>query len=79
MTLPELLDDPHVRARGMLHEVTDERGTFTTLGSPLLLSDSPMVEPARAGRLGEHTDEVLRDELGMTPDEIAKLHETGVV
>jgi formyl-CoA transferase len=79
VTLPELLDDPHVRARGVLHEVTDERGTFTTLGSPLFLSDSPMVAPARAGRLGEHTDEVLRDELGLTPDEIAKLHETGVV
>ncbi|XVV10189.1 CaiB/BaiF CoA transferase family protein [Actinoplanes sp. CA-131856] len=79
VTLPELLDDPHVRARGVLREVTDDRGTFTTLGSPLFLSDSPMVEPARAGHLGEHTDEVLRDELGLSPGEIAKLHETGVV
>jgi crotonobetainyl-CoA:carnitine CoA-transferase CaiB-like acyl-CoA transferase len=79
VTLPELLDDPHVRARGVLREVTDERGTFTTLGSPLFLSASPMVEPARAGRLGEHTDQVLRDELGLSTDEIAKLHETGVV
>ncbi|WP_328469009.1 CoA transferase [Actinoplanes sp. NBC_00393] len=79
VTLPELLDDPHVRARGVLHEATDERGPFTTLGSPLFLSDSPMVEPSRAGRLGEHTDEVLRDELGLTVDEIAKLHETGIV
>ncbi|MBB2946340.1 formyl-CoA transferase [Actinoplanes lutulentus] len=79
VTLSELLDDPHVRARGVLHEVSDERGTFTTLGSPLVLSGSPMVEPVRAGRLGEHTDQVLRDELGLSTDEIAKLHETGVV
>jgi crotonobetainyl-CoA:carnitine CoA-transferase CaiB-like acyl-CoA transferase len=79
VTLPELLQDPHVQARGVLHEVTDQQGTFTTLGSPLLLSDSPMIEPSRAGRLGEHTDQVLRDELGLTADDIAKLHETGVV
>ena len=78
VTLPELLEDPHVRARGVLRSVTDERGSFTTLGSPLFLSDSPMVEPTRSGALGEHTDDVLT-ELGMSPDEIAKLHDTGVI
>ena len=79
VTLPELLDDPHVRERGVLREVTDEQGTFTTLGSPLLLSDSPMVEPTRSGALGEHTDEVLAGDLGMSPDEIAKLRDTDVI
>jgi hypothetical protein len=34
----------------------------TTLGSPLFLSAFPTVEPARAGGLGEHTDQILRDE-----------------
>lgn len=78
VTLPELLDDPHVRTRGILRTVTDERGTFTTLGSPLFLSDSPMVEPVRSGALGEHTDAVLGD-LGMSADEIAKLRDAGVI
>ncbi|MFJ8026876.1 CaiB/BaiF CoA transferase family protein [Streptomyces sp. NPDC096311] len=79
VTLPELLDDPHVRARGVLRQVADEQGMFTTLGSPLFLSDSPMVEPARSGALGEHTDEVLAGDLGMSPDEIAKLRDADVI
>jgi crotonobetainyl-CoA:carnitine CoA-transferase CaiB-like acyl-CoA transferase len=78
VTLPELLDDPHVRARGVVREVTDERGSFTTLGSPLFLSDSPIVEPTRSGALGEHTDAVL-DDLGLSTDEITKLRDTGVI
>jgi crotonobetainyl-CoA:carnitine CoA-transferase CaiB-like acyl-CoA transferase len=79
VTLPELLDDPHVRARGVLRSVTDDQGTFTTLGSPLLLSDSPMIEPTRSGTLGQHTESVLRDELGMTDHEIADLRTAGAI
>lgn len=79
VTLSELLDDPHVRERGVLRTVTDDQGSFMTLGSPLFLSDSPMVEPTRPGGLGEHTEEVLSQELGMTPDDIAKLRDTGVI
>jgi formyl-CoA transferase len=79
VTLPELLEDPHVRERGVLRTVTDDRGSFMTLGSPLFLSDSPMVEPVRSGGLGEHTDEVLREELGLSADDITKLRDTGVI
>jgi crotonobetainyl-CoA:carnitine CoA-transferase CaiB-like acyl-CoA transferase len=79
VTLPELIDDEHVRARGILRTVTDDRGTFTALGSPLFLSDSAPVQPTRAGALGEHTESVLRDELGMAADEIAELRAAGAI
>jgi crotonobetainyl-CoA:carnitine CoA-transferase CaiB-like acyl-CoA transferase len=79
VNLPELLEDEHVRERGILHRVTDQRGSFTTLGNPLVLSDSPMVAPARAGGLGEHTDSILREELGLSDDEIAQLRTDGAV
>ncbi|MEV4033611.1 CaiB/BaiF CoA transferase family protein [Streptomyces umbrinus] len=79
VTLPELLEDPHVRARGVLRTVTDEKGSFVTLGSPLHLSDSPMVDPTRSGGLGEHTDAVLSEELGMSAEQIAKLRDAGVI
>ncbi|WP_329577538.1 CaiB/BaiF CoA transferase family protein [Streptomyces sp. NBC_01361] len=79
VTLPELLEDPHVRERGVLRTVEDEQGSFMTLGSPLFLSDSPMVEPTRSGGLGEHTDQVLTDELGLTADDIAALRDTGAI
>jgi crotonobetainyl-CoA:carnitine CoA-transferase CaiB-like acyl-CoA transferase len=79
VTLPELLEDPHVRERGVLRTVTDEQGSFMTLGSPLFLSDSPIVEPTRPGELGADTDEVLVAELGMSADDIAKLRDAGVI
>lgn len=79
VALPELLDDPHVRERGVLRTVTDEQGSFMTLGSPLFLSDSPMAEPARSGGLGEHTEQILRDDLGMSADDITELREAGTI
>lgn len=79
VTLPELLVDPHVKERRIIREVTDEEGTFTTLGSPLHLSDSPIVEPTRPGGLGQHSDDILRDELGMTDAEIDHLRQNNVI
>ncbi|MFE4683992.1 CaiB/BaiF CoA transferase family protein [Streptomyces sp. NPDC056721] len=79
VTLPELLEDPHIRERGVLRTVTDEQGSFMTLGSPLFLSDSPMVEPTRPGGLGEHTDQVLTDELGLSAEDIAELRGAGAI
>jgi crotonobetainyl-CoA:carnitine CoA-transferase CaiB-like acyl-CoA transferase len=79
VTLPELMDDPHVAARGVLRRMNDERGDWLTLGSPLFLSDSPPVEPGRAHGLGADTDAVLRDELGKSESEIAALHDSGTI
>jgi crotonobetainyl-CoA:carnitine CoA-transferase CaiB-like acyl-CoA transferase len=79
VTLPELIEDAHVRERGILRTVNDDRGTYTTLGSPLFLSESPQPEPTRAWGLGECTDAVLREELRMTPEEIDELRASGAV
>ncbi|MED5803859.1 CoA transferase [Gordonia sp. Z-3] len=79
VTLPELIDDPHVRARRMLHEANDDMGSYTTLGSPLVLSDSPTVEPSRAGALGEDTDAVLSEILGLSEVDITRLREADVI
>lgn len=79
VTLPELLDDPHVRARGIIRRMADDRGEWITLGSPIMLSDSPIVEPTRAGGLGEHTGEVLTSVLGMSAAEVDNLRSDGVL
>jgi len=77
--LAELIEDPHVRARGVLRWIEDEHGRWLTLGSPLFLSDSPTVAPGRAPRLGENTDEVLREALGLDKGAIADLRGAGVI
>lgn len=72
ISLHELLDDPHVRAREVLLRLHDEQGDWVTWGSPLFLSDSPTVRPTRPGQLGQHTEEILA-ELQRAEDEIVAL------
>nr|BFE59245.1 hypothetical protein GCM10020063_037710 [Dactylosporangium thailandense] len=79
VTLAELMDDPHVEARGVLRKMHDRQGDWLAFGSPLLLSESPVVEPVRAGRLGADTDAVLSDRLGLPAGEIAALRSTGAI
>jgi 2-methylfumaryl-CoA isomerase len=54
-------------------------GTYLMPGSPLDFSALPRLAPHRAPLLGEHTDEVLTDVLGLSPREIARLQEQGVI
>lgn len=54
-------------------------GVIRTPGSPLDFSGLPRQTPAPAPRLGEHTEAVLADVLGLSAKEIARLHDRGVV
>ena len=54
-------------------------GTLRLPGSPAAFAASPRLDPAPAPRLGEHTDEILAEELGLSTAEIAKLHEANIV
>jgi len=54
-------------------------GTYLTPGSPLAFGGSLPVEPAPAPVLGQHTDEILAEELGLSSAEIGHLHDDGVV
>jgi 2-methylfumaryl-CoA isomerase len=54
-------------------------GTYLMPGSPLDFSGVSRVPVRRAPLLGEHTDEVLTQVLGLSSHEIARLHDQGVV
>jgi len=53
-------------------------GRIKTLGTPVKLSETPLIPGRPAPRLGEHTDEVL-GEAGFSRDEIVTLRRTGAV
>lgn len=80
--LKEVFEDPHVQARGMVHEMTHSvnGGTPAKLvASPFKMSETPVTYRHAPPLLGEHTDEVLREDLGMSDDEIAALREAGTI
>jgi crotonobetainyl-CoA:carnitine CoA-transferase CaiB-like acyl-CoA transferase len=74
-TLPEALDDPHFRARGMV--TSDARG-WDHLGVPIRFADEPAEPHFDPPAHGQHSSEILRS-LGYDDRDIAKLMSGGVV
>jgi len=76
----EVLDDPHVRATGMLEQVAYPGAPRPApiSATPVRLSATPGDIRRRAPRRGEHTDAILAG-LGYAPSEIAALRAAGVI
>jgi crotonobetainyl-CoA:carnitine CoA-transferase CaiB-like acyl-CoA transferase len=69
-----------VQSRGMKVKVTDPAGKPVDLiGSPFHLTGADLPDPTFPPRLGEHTDEVLQDFLGLDASRLADLRKAGVV
>ena len=80
-TPDEPLDDEHWHARGFFVDVEhDEWGrTVTFPGAPYMLSETPWQHGPRAPLLGEHTNEILCGELGLSATEVGALASAGVI
>jgi CoA:oxalate CoA-transferase len=79
-SIAEVVDHPQVAARGALVEMDHPRaGKVRMVGAPVRLSETPGSVRTPAPMLGEHTDEVLRDLLGLGADEISALRGAGVL
>jgi len=75
--MKELAEDQSLRATGTVVEVDHpKRGKYLSVGNPIKLSDSP-ADVKRSPLLGEHTEEVLRDVLGYSADEVASIKASG--
>ena len=77
--LDELYTDPHLLERGFVHEIHHAHyGNIKLLGWPAKMSKSKVaISPAPL--LGQHTDEVLRDDLGFDDAAIARLRAAGAI
>ncbi|ADH69516.1 MULTISPECIES: formyl-CoA transferase [Nocardiopsis] len=79
MSTREIIDDPTLRANGVVTTVEHpERGSYDTVSSPIRLSDSP-VDVVRSPLLGEHNAEVYGGELGLSDEDLAELASNGVI
>ncbi|MDA0790554.1 MAG: CoA transferase [Proteobacteria bacterium] len=80
MTTPEFMADPQVTERDYFVELGgDHIETLPYPGSPVRFDGERATEWRRAPRLGEHNDEVLRQLLNLSDDEIQKLKDDGVI
>lgn len=76
----ELIEDPHLKSRDMLVEIPHPvLGNIVFPGNPLKFSETSDIRLDSAPLLGEHTDEILHDILGISKEEISKLHEEQIV
>jgi crotonobetainyl-CoA:carnitine CoA-transferase CaiB-like acyl-CoA transferase len=78
--LHEVFTDPQLAARQMVATLTHPAiGPLRLLGAPVKLSDTPASIRTAPPTLGQHTDAVLRNDLGMGPEDVAALRASGVV
>jgi crotonobetainyl-CoA:carnitine CoA-transferase CaiB-like acyl-CoA transferase len=79
-TAVDILSDPHMAARGDLVTVDDPVAGPHRQQAPVpRLDGRAPTAPRPAPRLGEHNDEVWRDLVGLSDDELARCRDDGVI
>ena len=79
-TVGEALADPQVAARGLVQDVTLADGSLAPMVGPVArLSAEPATIRHAPPALGQHTEEILRERLGLDAAAIAALRQRGIV
>ena len=79
LSMKEIAEEPSLRQTGTVVEVDHPtRGKYLTVGNPIKMSDS-ITEVTRSPLLGEHTEDILRKELGYSDQEVAEIKGSGAI
>lgn len=80
LDVPEVMEHPHMVQRGIVQTVNDPVfGEVKIPASPLKYSQFPEPLELQAFALGEHNEEILRERLGYSPEQISGLVDAGVL
>jgi len=78
--IAQVFAEPQVKARGVRIEVEHRvAGRLPMVASPMRFSGTPLEHKTPPPLLGEHTEEILRQLLGKSVDEIARLRASGAI
>ncbi len=78
--LTAVFEDPQVKARNIHQDLPHPtQGSVPTVASPIRYSGTPLVHDTAPPTLGQHTDTVLAESLGLSEADIASLREKGVI
>ena len=78
--LGEVFADPQVRHRGMRIDLPHAlAGSVPLVANPIRLSASPLEYASAPPLLGQHTNEILHELLGLPQAELARLRDQGVI
>lgn len=79
-TVADVFADPQVQARGLKLDLPHPSiGSVPSVANPIKYSMTPIDYRSAPPMLGADTDEILREMLGVTPAEIARLRKAGIV
>ena len=80
-TIPEVINDPQVKHRRMISEIPHkELGSWKVANTPFnFSSDIPNQRIGPAPGLSEHTEQILNEILGITPEEIEELSNREII
>src|SRR5690606_4020724 len=79
-TYPEVFENEQVRQRGLVFEAEHvQGGPVRFCASPIRFTGLSTRDPMAPPILGQHTDEVLREVLGLDEGEISRLRERKIV
>ncbi len=79
-SVSDLPDDPQMRANDLISEIEHPSlGTLEMLNLPTRLSESPAEIRRTAPEFGQHTEEVLVEELGYSWEQVDRLREKQVI
>jgi CoA:oxalate CoA-transferase len=79
-TIDKVAGDPQIKARNMIIEIEHpEAGTFKVVNSPFRFSRSSYKVEKASPELGAHNEEVLGSLVGMTPEQIGRLKDAGII
>jgi benzylsuccinate CoA-transferase BbsF subunit len=75
-----LFEDPHLKERNVFRQVEHPViGPNWVIGPPWRLTQTPATIRSHGPLLGEHTDEVFKNDLGMSSEEIDRLRQEQVI